>query len=222
MRRQSGAIEAGVGSCLRSASPQSIEELRRQFARAHHVALPGFFSRELIDTIAPQIAAAEFETRTAEAVGTEWAMTPNEIWASLNWLMNASELMRIVRHISGCADIGLFTGRIFRLDPASGQSFQWHDDRRVRSRRLAVSVNLGTRPHSGGALRIREKLAPETVAEVHNRGAGDAVLFRVADHVEHCVTPVEGTVSRLAFAGWFATGPSYYASLLRDRGEPGA
>ena len=207
-----------LGGHLRSASPESIEQLRRQFDREHYVAVPGFFSRELIDTIAAQVEVAEFEPRTAERIGSAWVMKPNALSGRLNWLVNESELMGIVRHVSGYADIGFFSGRIFRLDPAPG-GLDWHDDRATRERRLAMSVNLGTRPHSGGALRIREKRARETVAEVQNRGAGDAVLFRVADHVEHCVTPVEGTVPRLAFSGWFARGPSYYASLLGTSGS---
>jgi 2OG-Fe(II) oxygenase superfamily len=211
-----------VGARLRSASPRSIEDLRRQFIRTHHVALSGFFSRSLIDAIAPQAAVAEFEMRNAQHVGSEWVMKPNALRATLNWLMNADDLIRIVRRITGCADIGFFAGRIFRLDPASGQSFHWHDDRQPETRRVAISVNLGTRPHAGGALRIREKDAPETAVEVHNHGAGDAVLFRVADHVEHCVTPVEGTVPRLAFSGWFAAGPSYFASLREHGLEPQA
>ena len=210
-----------LGGPLRSASPQSIENLSRQFTRQHYVALPGFFGRELIDTIAAQMALAEFETRTAGRIGSAWVMKPNALSGRLNWHLNETELLEIVRQVSGCADIGFFSGRIFRLDPAPG-GLDWHDDRRTRERRVAISVNLGTRPHSGGALRIREKRARETVAEVQNRGAGDAVLFRVADHGEHCVTPVEGTLPRFAFSGWFASGPSYYAALLRTRGQPGA
>jgi hypothetical protein len=211
-----------VGEALRSASPESLRELRDQFSHRHHVAVQGFFGPALIDEITQQLAIAEFEQRIVEGVGSEWVMKPNKLSAMLNWMVNEAELVEIVRQVTGCADIGYFVGRIFRLEPAPGPSLRWHDDRGVKDRQVAVSVNLGTRPHSGGELRLREKGAHAPLAGVSNRGAGDAVLFRVADQLEHSVTAIEGTVPRLAYAGWFVSGPNYYSSLMRERAEPDA
>ena len=205
-----------MGDRLQSASPEALQDLRRQFGAQHYIKLPSFFDLALVEGVASEIATAEFEGRTSEGVGSEWLMKPNALGAKLNWQLNAPELIRTIRHVTDCADIGVFGGRVYRIDPASGQSFSWHDDRQFEERRLAISVNLGTQPHSGGVLRIREKRAPETFTEVPNSGPGDAVVFRVADDLEHCVTPVEGAVPRLAFSGWFKAGASYYSSLLRE------
>jgi 2-oxoglutarate-Fe(II)-dependent oxygenase superfamily protein len=193
-----------------------LEDLRRGFSREHYVRLPGFLDPSLFATTASQVAEAEFEVRTSAGVGSEWLMKPNPLAATLNWLLNAPELIQAVRRVAGCDEIGLFAGRVYRMDPSSGQSFEWHDDRESEARRLALSVNLGDRPHAGGVLRIRRKTTPQAMAEVPNEGPGDAVLFRVDDDLEHCVTPVAGSVPRLAFSGWFSAGPSYYALLLRQ------
>jgi hypothetical protein len=209
-------VVTGVGDCLRDAPAEALHDLRREFERTHHIRLSGFFEGGLTDRIAAQIAVAEFEPRVSEGVGSEWLMKPNALGAALNWLLNTPDLLEAVGEITGCDDLGYFAGRVYRLNASSGQSLSWHDDRQFEDRRLAISVNLGTQPHAGGVLRIREKAARDNVFEAPNVGAGDAVLFRVADELEHSVTPIEGAVPRIAFTGWFMAGPSYYAALLEQ------
>ena len=205
-----------MGDCLTSAPPGRLEELRRQFRERHHVTLSGFLGSGLVDTVADEIADAEFELQASEGdIGTESEMQPNRVSATLNWRMNAPSLIAAVREVTDCEEIGLFAGRVYRLEPSSGQSFDWHDDLGSTERRVAFSVNLGNRPYSGGVLQIRERRAPDLIAEVSNLAPGDAVLFRLGPHLVHRVTPVEGTVPRVAFAGWFLAGPNYYSSLLR-------
>jgi 2OG-Fe(II) oxygenase superfamily len=212
-------VAAGAGLRLRSASPEALQELRGEFGRQHFVRLTQFFDRQLLDWVDSQVEEADFEVRTSENVGSEWLMKPNAVAATLNWLLNAPELIQAVRGLTGCEDVNLFLGRVYRIDPSSGQSFAWHDDRQFEERRLAISVNLGARPHDGGVLRIRPKDTPEAIAEAPNRGHGDAILFRVADELEHCVTPVVGTVPRIAFSGWFRAGPDYYSALVDELGR---
>ena len=202
-----------VGDSLRTASPEERLALREQFESQHYVKLRGFFAGRLLDWITSELALAEFVTRETEG-GTEWLMKPNALAARLDWLMNTPQLLQTVREITGAHDIGLFAGRVYRIDPSSGQLLPWHHDR-LHERRLALSVNLTPRPYEGGVLKIRKTRAPDAVADVENEGLGDAVLFRVADGLEHCVTPVSGDVSRLAFAGWFRAGPDYYSALAR-------
>ena len=213
-------VATRVGDCLPLTLPDSVEDLRRQFDEQHHVRLVGLFDASLMARITSELAVAEFETRTSVGVGSEWFMRPNALAAELSWLLNTPEVLTAVREITGSDGIDYFGGRVYRLEPATGQALSWHDDRQFEDRRLAISVNLGTVPHTGGVLRIREKQAPETIYEAPNVGAGDAILFRVADEVEHSVTPVDGTAPRIAFSGWFRTGRNYYDALLRQlRGE---
>jgi hypothetical protein len=48
---------------------------------------------------------------------------------------------------------------------------------------------------------------------VANTGPGDALLFRIARHLTHRVTPVDGTADKTAFAGWFRSEPEFIALL---------
>jgi hypothetical protein len=55
---------------------------------------------------------------------------------------------------------------------------------------------------------------------VANTGAGDAVLFRIAERLEHRVTSLRGDVPRTAYAGWFLREPRF-ADVLKERiGRP--
>ena len=171
----------------------------------------------MVEAIEARLPDEGFDIQESAGISSKWVMKPNALGATLHWLLNDPELMRALGDIGGCDDVGFFSGRLYRLDPGSGQAFGWHDDREHdKQRRLAISVNLGTTSYSGGVLRIREKRARESVSEIPNVGPGDAVLFRVADHVEHAVTPVAGTVAKVAFNGWFRAGESYYASLMHQ------
>lgn len=206
---------SGVGDYVVSAPPELLDEWRGAFSRQDYIRLPGFFDRDLIAKVLPRIAEAEFVVRTHDRVGSEWVMKTNPVKAALIWLVNASELVRTIRLITGCDDVGYFDGRVYRLDPAPDQSFDWHDDCHEATRRLALSVNLSEQTYSGGTLQIREKSAPEEIATVPNVGPGDAVLFRIASHLHHRVMPVTGDVPKLSFTGWFRAGPSYHSIILQ-------
>jgi 2OG-Fe(II) oxygenase superfamily len=81
---------------------------------------------------------------------------------------------------------------------------------------LALSINLGKQSYEGGVLEIRRHKSQESV-QVVNTEFGDAILFRLADYLEHRVTNVEGTVPKTAFAGWFRSQPDFWASLNLTR-----
>jgi predicted 2-oxoglutarate/Fe(II)-dependent dioxygenase YbiX len=75
---------------------------------------------------------------------------------------------------------------------------------------VALSLNLNTVAYAGGTLELREVESKKSV-QLPNITFGDAILFRVADYLEHRVTPVEGAEPKTAFAGWFRTTPDYCA-----------
>ena len=204
------------GGSLRSASADDLAALRQHFAHQHLLRIPNFVDGKLLAWTLSELESAEFESRSSKGVGTEWSMTTNALAARLIWLMNSPELLRAVKDLTGDEDIGLFIGRVYRMEPSSGESFDWHDDRGSEERRIAVSVNLSTRPFSGGTLKLREKRDPESTVEVTNTGLGDAVLFQIAKELEHCVMPVVGDVPRVSFTGWYQVGPSYFSEVKRQ------
>jgi len=193
-----------------------IEALRERFARDHCVRLEGFLDRELRDEIVAGIEGADFYERSHGKIGTEGCMEANPTLTRLLLLANDPRLFELIRRITGCGEIGCFDGRVYRISPAADHSDSWHSDM-ADHRMIAMSVNLSPIPYDGGALEIRDERSGEIVHTESAPALGDAVIFRLAEELRHRVMPVEGTVPRTAFAGWFKSQPDFL-SVLRGAG----
>jgi len=194
-------------------SDEELEELRERFQRGHHVVLPGLLDPELFDEISQQLDRADFYARDHPGIKVEDNMKANGHLMLLFLVANDPRLFRVVQAITGCGSIGCFAGRVYRMDPASAHHDSWHDDL-GDDRLVAMSLNLTREPYSGGVLQLRDTGSEEILLEAHNVGAGDALLFRLDERLSHRVTPVEGRVPKVAFAGWFKSRPSF-ASLFK-------
>jgi len=72
------------------------------------------------------------------------------------------------------------------------------------------SASISARePYEGGTLEIADIQSKAVLHTVANRGAGDAIIFRVSPPSMHRVTPVGGAISKVAYAGWFRSQPSF-------------
>ena len=104
--------------------------------------------------------------------------------------------------------------------PDCGHYDSWHDDL-IEHRIIAMSINLSTEIYSGGLLQIRNRNSEEIIQEVANVGFGDAIVFRLANSLQHRITNVEGIVPKTAFAGWFRSQPDFLSFLSKEPSEPG-
>ena len=68
---------------------------------------------------------------------------------------------------------------------------------------IGMSINLSADGYDGGTFEIRRFGSETLIASLPNVGLGDAILFRIADGLEHQVTAVRGAIPKTAFAGWF-------------------
>jgi hypothetical protein len=84
----------------------------------------------------------------------------------------------------------------------------WHADLHA-GHQVGMSVNLGAEPFDGGVFEIRRAGTTAPLDAIANVGAGDAILFSIADDLEHRVTPMRGAVAKTAFAGWFGATLDY-------------
>src|SRR5262249_11041355 len=160
-----------------------------------------------------RIEEEEFQDRTHEGIGREQCLPGDSVTSILlNFLFNNSKLFDVVQSITGCERVGSFSGRVYRLLARPGYGDSWHDDWSDH-RMIAVSVNLSVERYDGGVLQIRDRKSPADIQDVVNTGFGDAVIFRLADHLEHRVTNVEGTIPKTAFAGWFLAQPDFLSLL---------
>lgn len=191
-------------------STEEMEALRQQFRAEDFVRLPALLEPVLMKTLCPQLADAPFEERMHPAIGPNKELClrrDHPIYGLLNFLMNSPPFFRTIEQITGCGAIGNFIGRVYRFMPNRGHQDSWHSDM-ADHRLVALSLNLGTEPYSGGVLELRERASGAILRRVVNTGFGDAILFRLDERLEHRVTEVDGAVAKTAFAGWFRSQPA--------------
>jgi len=197
---------------LARGSAREREALRREFERRNCVVLRGFLQPELFKEVTERVGQARFHVRDHGHIGTEECMEPGGALALALFAANDPRLFELARDLTGCGPIGCFDGRVYRMDPAQGHYDSWHSDM-ADNRLLAMSVNLTREPYQGGILEIRDQRSGEVTARVDDVAPGDAVMFRIAEHLRHRVSAVTGSVRRVAFAGWFKSAPSFSSVL---------
>jgi hypothetical protein len=163
------------------ATPSQLRSTREHFEQHNYLRLPGFIEPGLLRVIQRYVKGARFEEREYK-VGRELTLSNSPLAGVLYVLMNDPKLFRVIRRVTGCGPIGCFTSRLYQMVARPGQAFTWHDDM-ANDRKVAISINLSDARYHGGTLQIRER--PRGVCEVvPNLGFGDAIIFRVAEHLE--------------------------------------
>jgi hypothetical protein len=196
---------------------EQVASHRVHFARHGWTRLANFLDGALVQEIATALDDAAFQPDEHKDIGRDERMENRAIDGLLHFAVNDPRLFKLVERITGCSAIGSFRGRVYRLAAGGGNHLTWHNDLYDNTRLVAMSLNLGLEPYAGGVLQIRESLTEEIREEVENRGSGDAIVFRLARELEHRVTPVEGPISRTAFAGWFCSSPDFASTVKAPR-----
>ena len=122
--------------------------------------------------------------------GAELDTTDLKTSALIEVLFNNTRLFEFIQRITGCGSIGSFSGRVYRYLPDEDHYDRWHNDL-VQHRLVALSINLNKQPYEGGLLELKDK-DRQIVESITNTVFGDAILFRLADHLEHRRTTVHG------------------------------
>ena len=117
-------------------------------------------------------------------------------------LTNDPYFFGLVRTITGCERIGRFDGRVYRTMPGIQNEESWHGEIFCYGM-VEMSIDLSTQPYSGGVLQTRDRFSQEVLGNEGHTGPGDAMLLRLAPHVQHRVTAVEGDSPRTVYAGRF-------------------
>ena len=192
--------------------------MRRSFDASHAIRLPRLFGADVLRFVREAVGVARFSDREDAGLAREQCMDHNTILGMLFLIMNDVRLFDVIRRITGCPPIGSFAGRIYLMRSNAGHYDRWHSD--VDGKRLiGISVNLTEASFSGGRFELRPSDAVEPTWSFANVGAGDAVLFRIADHLQHRVTDVDGDIARVAFAGWFQSHPDFLTVLKEGASE---
>jgi len=191
-----------------TATLEEIRLARATWDRVHHLTIAALLDPELLARVERALEQTPFEERRHGDLGRELCAQGGAAAPVLQFLTNDPRLFQMVQELTGAGSLGCFEGRIYRKLPGGDHHDAWHNDA-ARTRIIALSINLGAEPYAGGVLQIRDHASGRIVAEVENTRPGGAVLFRIAPHIEHRVTPVEGSVAKTAYAGWFREQPDF-------------
>ena len=199
-----------------------LTQWRTEFAKFHCVVLPQLLAPTLQQSLWQQIKAAAFEPVTyhyTDGVNTfSQHLRLNQINLAahqFHLLLNHPKLFKAVQQITACAAIGGFSGHIFRINPGDNHYLNWHEDTHTHNYLVGLSVNLGQEPYTGGVFQIRERCTKRVTSEIAHTRPGDAHLFNIAPWLQHRLTPLTGTVARIAAAGWFCVESDFMSALKR-------
>jgi len=194
-----------------------LVELANQFEQLHAFCLPRLLHPELIQRISARLEPCEWITRADGTIAKEAA--PSDVAPAniLNFVVNTSEFLDLMRRVTGYPSIRWFGGRIYRMAPGADHFDSWHADLGTThpDRLVGMSINLSPRPYQGGVFRLREEASGQILCELSNTGPGDAICFRISSGLKHMVTPLVGTEPKTAFAGWFRSGDCDFYSMLK-------
>jgi len=193
-----------------AANEADFESLQADYERQHLVILPKLIEPSLLETLVQKIERAQFVFHDTHGVLSEFRMVDSGPTATFTFLVSNPAFLRVVERITGCRQLGQFTGRVYRITSSADHYSEWHNDV-IGDRRVAMSLNLTREFFGGGALQMKLANSTELLSEVRNTGFGDALLFRVSKQLLHRVQGVEGGVPRTAFAGWFLEGDDWLA-----------
>jgi hypothetical protein len=185
-----------------SGSAADLHVLRMQFQRDHYIILPKLVEPGLLSTILGRIESVPASPRKNDGIVSQTTIEDPLTYSLFSFLLNIPEFQRLVQRITGCRKIANFTGRIYRLNPKTGDQIRWHTDV-CDHRSVTFSLNLTPQEYRGGTLQVRYRHSEEILHEIRNTGLGDALLLRVANKLCHRVLPIEGDIPRTALAGWF-------------------
>jgi hypothetical protein len=184
---------------------------RAEFEARRCVRVTSFIEPRLLARIQAEVARAPFAHRAHGGISTERCMQPHACVGLLHFLVNDPAVFRFVERLTGANGLSHFIGRVYQMSAESGHYDSWHSDI-GNDHEIGMSVNLGG-PYEGGVFQIRRTGSNEPLASLPNVGPGDAILFAIAEGLEHCVTPVRGAAPKTAFAGWFGVTHDYRAVL---------
>lgn len=199
--------------------PNDVERLKSAFEKDHCVLLPKLLDSDLLHILRPRLEQRPWLSRPDKGIATDDTLDDKLAVELLEFVANTPDFLAAIREISGCADVALFRGRVYRFVPNTIHYDSWHNDlgMKTSTRRVGMSVNLSLRQYAGGVFQLREADSKRIILEIANTGWGDATIFRISSHLQHQVTKVTGHEPRMAFAGWFrADEDDFFTSIRRS------
>ncbi|WP_162233337.1 2OG-Fe(II) oxygenase [Sphingomonas sp. Leaf33] len=112
-------------------------------------------------------------------------------------------MLRWLEAVTGCGPLTRVDGRVIQARANGIDALDWHDDRGNVDRRLAITIDLSDTGYDGGLFELREVASQRLLTTHRHDRPGSALIFDVADDIEHRVQPVTRGGPRRVYTGWF-------------------
>ena len=191
-------------------SPDSVQVIKETIEKDWFYVFPQIFQPETLKFL-KKISGSEnyheLHYPEAELRGREQTLSKKHA-IKVSLLMKNPDLYAFISKLLPGEVISNFNCRIFKFTD-NNYLLDWHDDGRIKNRKLSISVNLCDDEYNseteGGEFLIREKSNHSSEKKFRNNILGQAVIFRVLpDKLEHRVNPPSSGTIRTHLAGWFS------------------
>jgi hypothetical protein len=190
----------------RTALLASPEAVAGAFSEHRAIACAGAIEPGLLATLMRFCREGQFEPDEVEGLGHREVESPQRAGRTLSLALKRAELIDWVERATGCGPLATIEGRVVRARANRLDQLTWHDDLDLPRRRLAITINLSEHAYEGGLFELREKRTGRLLASHLHREPGTALIFDVAQDVEHRVLPVTSGGPRCVYTGWFFKG----------------
>ncbi len=184
--------------------PGHWAHLRQTFTQSHALIFPNILESRLRQLLDGLSSKASFISQPVPKLGERRVEAPPAlIGKALRAALKRPNMLQFLEDITGCGPLADIEGEVAEFSPQPLEELDWHDDRNVPARRLAITINLDDTLYEGGAFEMRTKRSKEPLIRHVHSDIGTALIFRVSAELEHRVRPVTAGGPRRVFAGWF-------------------
>ena len=182
-----------------TAFPGDLAAAQAQFRRFQAIHLSHVFDPALLATTLRLSDSSTFTP--SSAAGFREVEEPQRAGKMLNLLLSRPSFLRWLEQATAHEPLERIEGRLAQTVARPGDRLIWHDDDPGSARRLAIVINLSTKPFEGGDFEIRHKNG-ETLFAHRYTELNSALIFAVNHALEHRVLPLSSGGPRRVFAGW--------------------
>lgn len=183
-----------------SAAPEAYAPI---FARHRAIECPDLVATDFLAGLIDRCRRGGFVAEDVEWLGSREIETPERVGIALSIALGRPSFLRWIEAVTGHRGLERVSGRVVQARANAIDALDWHDDRYDKARRLAIVVNLSDAGFDGGGFELREVATGRMLTTYRHQRAGTALIFDVADDIEHRVLPVTGGGPRRVFTGWF-------------------
>ena len=106
----------------------NVEELAQQFEQHHVFRLPRLLNADLLEIISPKLNQCIWTTQDDGSIAREAGPADPAPMHILNFALNTSDFLDLMRGITRCDSIGIFGGRVYKMAPSADHFYTWHAD----------------------------------------------------------------------------------------------